>query len=132
MCTWARACDGNRVHKLFKILLNEKTNNNLWDMHPPFQIDGNFGGAAGIMEMLLQSHDNVVDLLPALPTSWHTGSFKGLCARGGITVDCKWHDGMVTQVGITTKSNRRVILRLPDGTTLSIKCKAGRYQKIEL
>lgn len=141
ICFWARLGDGNRAEKLLRSLLEPAfvedgvrggTYPNLFCSHPPFQIDGNFGGAAGIMEMLLQSHDNVVDLLPALPTSWHTGSFKGLCARGGITVDCKWHDGMVTQVGITTKSNRRVMLRLPDGTTLSIKCKAGKYQKIEL
>ncbi|MBO7306767.1 MAG: glycoside hydrolase family 95 protein [Alistipes sp.] len=141
ICFWARLGDGNRAEKLLRSLLEPAfvedgvrggTYPNLFCSHPPFQIDGNFGGAAGIMEMLLQSHDNVVDLLPALPTSWHTGSFKGLCARGGITVDCKWHDGMVTQVGITTKSNRRVILRLPDGTTLSIKCKVGKYQKIEL
>lgn len=135
ICFWARLGDGDRAERLLRSLLEPAltpkgerggTYPNLFCAHPPFQIDGNFGGAAGIMEMLLQSHDNVVDLLPALPAAWHTGSFKGLVARGGVTVDCKWRDGQVTEVELLADHNCDVTLRLPDGTLHTLRCKAGK------
>ena len=109
---WARLGDGDHCHGLIRNLLSKRTNANLWDMHPPFQIDGNFGATAGIAEMLLQSHAGSIDVLPALPKAWSKqGSFRGLCARGAYEVDCDWRDGKPVRVAVRAKKGGKPDVR---------------------
>jgi len=110
---WARTGDGEHTYKIVRNLLGMRTMDNLWDTHPPFQIDGNFGGTAGIAEMLLQSHEGYISILPTLPKAWPSGHFKGLIARGAFEVEVKWADCTATEIVITSKVGGECALYYP-------------------
>lgn len=121
VCFYARLKDGNNAAEHLGYLLKECTAYNLFDIHPPFQIDGNFGGTAGITEMLIQSHlgtpDNrIVELLPALPDSWKNGIIKGIKARGNLTLDIEWSQGMLKNATVTASKDSVLLLKLNSRT----------------
>ncbi len=127
---WARTGDGDRTYKLLRGLLEQCTFVNLWDFHPPFQIDGNFGASAGIAEMLLQSHEGVIRLLPALPKEWKNGSFKGLCARGGFVINAVWENGEIVTAEIFSKNGGECSVEMPaNGRMEKIIINTGKNEK---
>ncbi len=117
---FARLEDGEKCFEHLQALFQKSTNDNLLDMHPPFQIDGNFGGAAGIAEMLLQSHAGEIRLLPALPKAWPAGYVKGLRARGGFTADIQWQEGRIREAVIHAGRSGHCRLRAPGVVALEI------------
>ena len=131
ICQYARLLDGEKAYQHVMSLLRKCTMINLFDTHPPFQIDGNFGGTAGIAEMLIQSHSGVIRLLPALPKAWSTGEFKGLCARGGFVFDLKWVGGKLVNAQISSKTGGTAKV-VYGGKVLEVNVKAGKAQIINL
>ncbi|MEV0384794.1 glycoside hydrolase N-terminal domain-containing protein [Nonomuraea sp. NPDC050643] len=148
---WARLLDGDHAHKMLAEQLKGSTLDNLWDTHPPFQIDGNFGATSGIAEMLVQSRNDVVHVLPALPSAWRDGSVSGLRARGAVTVDATWKDGAPDTLTVHPGKSGPIKVRSPfiagryrvhderghevgprrDGDTLSWNARAGTAYTIQ-
>jgi alpha-L-fucosidase 2 len=127
---WARLRDGERAHKILRFLLGpERTYPNMFDAHPPFQIDGNFGGTAGIVEMVVQNHGEVIELLPALPAAWPTGSIRGLRTRGACTLDIAWRDGKLETVRIAGRIAGARTVRL-GGKSRTVQVGPGRVVRL--
>lgn len=128
---WARLHDGNHSYLLYGNLLKNGTGDNLWDIHPPFQIDGNFGGTAGVTEMLMQCHTGCIDLLPSLPDAWAKGRITGLRARGNIGVDIAWEGGKLSEARLTPGGDGTVAIRYGE-QTLQVNGQKGKTTVITL
>jgi alpha-L-fucosidase 2 len=127
---WARLEEGDLAYQNIVALLAKSTLPNMLDTHPPFQIDGNFGGTAGIAEMLLQSHAGEISILPALPKAWPSGSVRGLRARGAVEVDIDWQNGNVSRVVLRAAEDGEHKIRLPGGRVTTVKLRKGVRQEL--
>jgi len=127
---YARLFNGEECYTHINQLLTKSTLNNLFDNHPPFQIDGNFGGTSGITEMMLQSHEDHVSLLPSLPEAWNTGSFTGLRARGGFSIDAQWSNGKPTSFTVTSEQGGTVTIQTV-GNVYELTMEKGEVQTIK-
>ncbi|MGH9382746.1 MAG: glycoside hydrolase family 95 protein [Vicinamibacterales bacterium] len=130
---WARLEDGEKAWENYQALLAKSTLPNLWDLHPPFQIDGNFGGAAGVAEMLLQSHAGEIHLLPALPRAWSDGEVRGLRARGGVEVDVAWRQGRIVKATLRPSISGTFRVRLQGADeSKAVELAAGRPYELSV
>jgi alpha-L-fucosidase 2 len=126
---YARLKDGEQAHHHIRKLFEKSTLPNLFDNHPPFQIDGNFGGTAGIAECLLQSHAGYVELLPALPPAWKSGSVTGLMARGGFQVDMEWEEGVLSKATVLSTLGNPLTLKLGES---ELKMEMDKEEEVSL
>jgi alpha-L-fucosidase 2 len=129
ICFFARLKNGNEAYDHIQKLLAKSTLVNMFDNHPPFQIDGNFGGTAGIAEMLIQSHLGYIELLPALPAAWKNGEYKGLMARGGFMVDVSWEERKLISAKITSMKGGPCKVKYLD-KTVELNTEAGRTYRL--
>lgn len=106
ICLWARLKEPKKCITIMKDMIKKNISDNLWDLHPPFQMDGNCGFSAAVAEMLIYSNDDYIELLPALPDIWKNGEVKGICARGGFVLDFKWDDGKITSLTVRHKDGK--------------------------
>ncbi len=125
----ARLKEGEKAHQIYQRFISERTVPNLWTLHPPFQIDGNFGAMAGVAEMLLQSHEEYIDVLPALPKAWSSGFFDGLVARGNFVLSSKWQDGQAQSITVTSRSGGECCISYPGIESVQVKDSNGAVIK---
>jgi len=129
---WARLGEGDHAHEILRLLLGpERTYPNMFDAHPPFQIDGNFGGTSGMTEMILQSRNGRIYLLPALPSAWPSGHITGLRARGAVDVDVRWTGGKLAEAVLTARGDggHTVVV---GGSSLTVNLRKGQSARLVL
>ena len=126
----ARLGEGEKAHEVYQRFIRERTVPNLWTLHPPFQIDGSLGTMAGVAEMLLQSQDDAIQILPALPAAWNTGHFDGLVARGNFVISAKWQDGKATAISILSRSGGECRIACPGIGKATVTDSAGNTVKV--
>jgi alpha-L-fucosidase 2 len=134
----ARLKEAEKAHAVYRQFIQERAAPNLWTLHPPFQIDGNFGAMAGVVEMLLQSHTDTIEILPALPPAWPTGSFRGLVARGNFVVNAEWREGKAVSLAITSRAGGECRLQysgleaaeISDDTGKAIETRKGEGNRV--
>ena len=126
----ARLGEGDQAREAYEQFIRTRTATNLWALHPPFQIDGNLGTMAGVAEMLLQSHEGVIKVIPALPRVWSTGHFDGLVARGNFVISAKWKDGKATELSILSRSGGECRIAYPGIGKASLTDSSGNEIKV--